>query len=705
MAEDGSNSNNSSYSYLDQLSPPEVFQLLTRAAEKYNGLHMERLGIVIPDVTPFQFVALQVPEPADSDKEYKEIFDTLVQSFKEMTGRGELVHFPGGQSKPLLEGIAWLSVKSAAGDGEHVAAAAADQFLVVTRHIDEDQAEVLFKNLNFHATSTRVTSVSSGESGRTRNRYLFHLKDDRNRKSSFQATAAGGLFKECIILKGFEAEDRVIFLPRESAPGEHVLKHFSRLIEGAPLLFSRGERPEGDGHNLSAAMAQWTDPEEVEFWYLGSLRFFGQEQFTARKVETASFEYLNLEESKANLEKLGETIKQAKPYVGYRLELRTTTHLDKNDLQRLNEQKARIDYNIAYLQSISQARLVLMRFSQKQLPVLAAEIRSFPIHVILDGSIKYGFQGSEKQEGGFHFLLINPAEAARMDLDPFPLWQDLNVPHMRFRLDPFWANHYFDRRGPGEALVFVPDGCTIHPPLHAWDRASMDQYLKETVSHWFKDRVREIAIPERPIYIFDGKPELNGRITISVLDHDRMEPLHTRLGWLNDNLLIHRAMEKEGVINDIARDLSWLEIADKIRTKAESARKEFESTALEAAEHMAQTTAEMTSVLTGELNSVVRDSFRMVEKIKKLSHRLEEWDEVTHDMEMTLKEVNQQKQSVLHQKNEKVNEFWKIEQEIQRELAIADVRRKEMEEALEKEIKNMQAKNHQLKQRLKSFKL
>lgn len=697
--------NSDSYSYLDQLSPPEVFQLLTRAAEKYNGLHLDRLGIVIPDITPFQFVALQIPEPANSETEYKDIFNSLTQAFKELTGRGELVHFPGGQSKPLIEGIAWLLLKSTAGTGEHVSTTAAGQYLMVSRHIDEIQAEVLFKNLNFHATSTRVTAVTSEERGHTRSRYMFHIKDDRQRKSSFQASVAGGVFKDCNILKGFEAEEQVLFLPPETVPGEQTLKQFLRLLQQAPRLFSRRERIENDDYNLAAAVVYWPETDEVEFWYLGGLRFFGEEQFTARRVDTASFQFFDLEASKTSLEKLGQSIKDAQPYVGYRLELRTTTHLDKNDLQRLNEQKARIDYNIAYLESISRPRFLLMRFTQQQLPVLAAEIRSFPIHVILDGSIKYGFQASESPSGGFHFILINPAEAARMELDPFPLWQDINVPHMRFRLDPFWANHYFDRRGPGEALVFVPDGCTIHPPLHAWDRTGMDQYLKETISHWFKSRAGEIVIPERPIYIFDGKPEMNGHITISVLDQDRMESLHTRLGWLNDNLLIHRYQEKESVINDIARDLSWLEMADKIRSKAESSRKEFESMAVEAAEHMAQTTAEMTSVLTGELNSVVRDSFRMVEKIKKLTHRLEEWDEVTNDMEMTLKEISQQKQSLLHQKNDKLNEFWKIEQEIQRELAVAEVRRKEMEEALEKEIKNMQVKNHQLKQRLKSFKL
>jgi hypothetical protein len=698
-------------SYLDQLSPREVFQLLAKAAETHKGLYLENLRIVIPDVTPFRFVTLEVPDPVEdlekkSPEEYREVFKTLVEAFKEMTGRAELYRFPGGRSVPLMEGMAWLLSKSAAGDDEHIAASTANEYIVVSKHIDQQEAEVLFKNLNFHATSTRVTSVTaSSASGSAQNRYLFHIKDDPRRKSSFQSLSTGGVLKDCVILKGFESEDKITFLPPDTTPGEQTMKYFRRLEDQAPLLFSRRESSEDGAHLLTAAVVEWQEPAELEFWYLGGLRFFGAEQFTARKVETARFQYLDLEESVKNLEALAGAISKSKPYVGYRLELRTTTQLDKNDLQRLNEQKARIDYNIAYLQSISRPRLMLMRFNQKQLPVLAAEIRSFPIHVILDGNIKYGFQATRPEPGGYHYLLINPAEAARMELDPFPLWRDLNVPHMRFRLDPFWANHYFDSRGPGEALVFVPEGCTIHPPLHAWDRASMDDYLRETMSKWFKDSLKGIAIPARPIYIFEGKPGLKAPITISVIDRDRMEPLHTRLGWLNDNLVIHKAIEKESFIQEMARDINWMQMAEKIKVLAERRRQEFEETAREAAEHMAGTTAEMTSVLTGELNKVVRDSFRMVEKIRKLTRRLEEWEEVTSDMEQTLKEVNQQKQATLHQKSEKRDEFWRMEHEIQRELIMAAERRKEMEESLEVEIKKMQLTNHKLKQRLKSFKL
>jgi hypothetical protein len=405
------------------------------------------------------------------------------------------------------------------------------------------------------------------------------------------------------------------------------------------------------------------------------------------------------------MERLAQAIQQSEPFIGYKLELKPTRHIDKSKIERLTEQKARLEYNLAYLQSISQPRPLLMRFTQEQLPALAAEIRSFPIHVILDGSIKYGFQATEQEPGGFHFLLIDPAETARLEVDPFPLWQDINSPHMRFRLDPFWASHYFDAEALNEAMVFVPEGCTIYPPLHSWEPRSMDRYLRETLGHWFQDRLKGITIPIRPIYLFDGEPVPASPITISVLDRGRMEPLNTRLGWLNDNLVIRRAIDKEESLRELAHDIAWQEMAGKIKADLEKDRSNFEETALTAARHVANTTYEMTGIFTTEINRIVRDTFRMAEKIKRTDQRLKEWDEVCADMEEMLKEVNRQRKNTVHKKNEALNEFMKLERDIKRELAVADNRRKEMVEQLEEEIKKMRLASTLLKKRLRSIKL
>jgi hypothetical protein len=580
--------------------------------------------------------------------------------------------------------------------------------------MDEIKGEELFKHLSFHATAVRVSSVqltsNSGNSGIRGNRYLFHLVDDPGRKSSFGGAAASGVIDDCALLNGYESEGKITFLPAESTPGEEMLKNFCRLIEHAPQLFSSRENEETD---LTAAVIHWgedqnnrsKDNDIIEFLYLGRLKFFGEELFTSRKVAHAKFEYLDLETSRENLDKLAEQVQAAEPFVGYRLELRTTQHIEKNTFERLNQQKARIDYHLAYLQSVSKPRPLLMRFTHHQLPALAAEIRSFPIHAILEGSIKYGFQATQKDPAGIHFLFIDPAETARLELDPYPLWRDLGAEHMRFRLDPYWASHYFDAWGIGEAMVFVREGCTIYPPLHSWEPRRMDEYLRETMSHWFHKELNDVSIPERPIYIFDGIPEPMEPISISLLDRDKMEPLHTRLGWLNDNLAIHHAIEKNELLAGMANDISWQQVADKIKNDMEVTKKEFEETSVVAAQYMANTTAEMTGILTSEINRVVRDTFRLADKIKRTDDRLQEWSTICRDMEEMLQEVRQQWKETTQQKSDTQNEFWKIQQDIEKELSVADSRRREMQERLEDEIKKMQITNRQLRRRLRGIKL
>lgn len=712
-----------SYSYLDQLSPAEVFQLLVKAAKKHRGQYLDRVHIVFTGGMPFKFVDLEVPDPY-GDKNWesqaeKETFAELVEAFKEMTGRQERHTFPGGDTRGILEGIAWLLLKSANETDEKIASGKGDQYLVVTRAVDEKQAELLFKNLCFHATSTRVSSFDIDPAKGAGSRYLFHLKDDSRRKSSFSSLAASGLFNEhpCQVLKGFETEEHVTFLPREAQPGERKLHYFCRLVEAAPVLFGSKEYKNSTG--LTAAVLQWPGPPgtlekpgpetgdemELEFFYLGELRFFREELFTKRKVDRAQFEYMHLKESQKALDGLAAAIQKAKPYVGYRLELQGTKFLEKNQLERLLDQKARIEHNIAYLQSITVPQPVLMRFTQEQLPALAAQIRSFPMHIIHDGRLKYGFQAFDNEPAGYHFILIDLRETGRNELDPLPLWQDLNIDvlHMRFRLDPFWAYHYYE--AGGDSMVFVPGGCALFPPIHDWERGNMDQSLREIIGHWFHQRLKGQAIPARPIYLFDGAPGKKSPIHISVLDQDRMEPLHTRLGWINDNLLINQALEKESLMKEMAKDITWGELAQKIKINTEKTRRDFSEAALAASQHTAKTTNEMTRVLTTAIDRVVKETFRMTQKIRRMNQRLQEWDKMLADMDEMLQEVRGQKQETTHRMGASKNEFWRMEQQIQKEIQASERRRKELEGKIVEEVQKLQTATRRLKLRLKSLKL
>lgn len=712
-----------SYCYLDQLSPAEVFQLLIKAAQKHRGQYLDRMHIVFTGGIPFKFVDIEVPDPY-ADKKWespaeKETFAELVEAFKEMTGRRERNTSPGGDTRGILEGIAWLLLKSANETDEKIAGGKGDQYLVVTRAMDEKQAELLFRNLCFHATSTRVSSFDTSPAKGSGSRYLYHLKDDPRRKSSFSSLAASGLFNEhpCQVLKGYEAEEHVTFLPREAQPGERKLHYFCRLVEAAPVLFAGNEYKNSTG--LTAAVLQWSGspgtlekpgPEidhemELEFLYLGELRFFRQELFTRRKVERTRFEYLHLKESQKALDGLAAAIKKAKPYVGYRLELQSTKFLEKNHLERLLDQKARIEHNIAYLQSITVPQPVLMRFTQEQLPALAAQIRSFPMHILHDGRLKYGFQAFDNEPAGYHFILIDLRETGRNELDPLLLWQgpDIDALHIRFRLDPFWAYHYYE--AGGDSMVFVPEGCALFPPIHDWERGNMDQSLREIIGHWFQHRLKNQAIPTKPIYLFDGAPGRESPIHISILDQDRMEPLHMRLGWINDNLLINHTLEKENLLKEMAKDITWGELAQQIKINTEKTRRDFSEAALATNQHIAKTTNEMTRVLTSVIDRVVKETFRMTQKIRRMNQRLQEWDKVLGDMEEMLQDVREQKQETTQRMGAAKNEFWRMEQQIQKEIQASERRRNELEGKIVEEVQKLHAASQRLKMRLKSLKL
>jgi hypothetical protein len=711
------------YSYLDQLLTAEVFQLLVKAAKKHRGQYLDRVHIVFTGGMPFKFVDLEVPDPYE-DKNWesqaeKETFAELVEAFKEMTGRRERNTYPGGDTRGILEGIAWLLLKSANETDEKITGSKGDQYLVVTRTLDEEQAELLFRNICFHATSTRVSSFDPNPAKGTDSRYLYHLKDDPRRKSSFSSLAASGLFDEhpCQVLKGFETEEHVTFLPQGSQPGERKLHYFCRLVEAAPVLFGSKEYKNPTG--LTAAVLQWpgppgnlkepgpgTDDEmELEFLYLGELQFFRQELFTKRKVDRARFEYMPLKESQKALDGLAAAIQKAKPYVGYRLELQSTKFLEKNQLERLLDQKARLENNIAYLQSITIPQPVLMRFTQEQLPALAAQIRSFPMHILHDGRLKYGFQTSDNEPAGYHFILIDLRETGRNELDPLPLWQDLDIDvlHLRFRLDPFWAYHYYE--AGGESMVFVPEGCALFPPIHDWERGNMDQSLREIIGHWFHQSLKGQAIPARPIYLFDGVPGKGSPIHISVLDQDRMEPLHLRLGWINANLLINHALEKENLMKEMAKDITWGELAQHIKINTEQTRRDFSEAALATNHHIAKTTNEMTRMLTNVIDRVVKETFRMTQKIRRMNQRLQEWDKMLEAMSGMLREVREQKQETTQRMGAAKNEFWRMEQQIQKEIQASERRRKELEGKIVEEIKKLHAASQRLKLRLKSLKL
>jgi len=706
--------NHYSYSYLDQLSASEIFQILAEAAEEGQGEFLDGIRVVFTGDPPYNYAALEVPDPYASQQQpipanRLDVYRKLVEAFKRLTQRGERYTSPGDESFPLLEGVARLLLKSTNEALDRVLNGT-DESLAVSRPISDRQAEQLFRAVSFHSTSTRVSSWEVPGGSLPLNRYIFHIKDDPQRKSAFRSLAVSGVLENCVVLKGFEVTGRYVFLEQDAQPGEKKLERFCHFLDKARFLLGRKDLRESSP--LLAAVFQWPGEEGgLEFLYLGDMRFFRQEKLTQRKVKRVEFSFMDLKESRENLERLGETIRQAEPYIGYKLELRPTRHLEKNDLKRLNDQKARIEYNLAYLQSIARPRPLLMRFNNRQIPALAAQIRSFPIQAIYEGTILYGFQATPGEPTGYHFIMVYPSRQPREELDPYLLWKDLDSPHTRFHLDPFWARYYFDAStvgtasGAGNALVFVPEGSALFPSIHNWTTGNMDQFLDETMRTWFQDRLKGETIPARPVYIFDGDSHPHSPIYISILDQDKLEPLHTRLGWINDHLIIHHTLENDEILKDMANEMALTRLSQEVKSRAEQARKEFSDAALSAGRYMSQTTSEMTQALTYEIDRVVNETFRLTQKIRKLDERLRQWDMVVADMEDMLQETQELQKDTSRQLREARTEFQRLQQEIEMELNFSESRKKELEEKLASEVVSMQASARRIKQRMKGLKL
>lgn len=696
-------SEGNTFLYLDELYPLEVFKLLTTTAEKYGDHYLDEVKLVFPSDTIFgTLVVLRVPnpyvetKPKPGEENRKRLFEDMAAIYREIKGgRGEPGHkSSGGEAVSLGEGLSRLLLTPSK-DRENPALVKEDEYLLVGQGIGKKEASGIFDTLSVHATFTRV----SGAETHLGARYLFYVKDDRQRRSSFLSLAAGEAFPGCELLQAFGVGEYTVFLPLDVLPGAAEMDYFSRFILATPRLWGMGEEKSGKG--LLAGVVRFAGG--IEFLYLVGMRFYDQSVFTRPRPEAKSvrFELLDLKTTEKGLHSLKADLRAVEPPVGYRLELRSTRHLEQERVERLYEEKARVEYQIAYRESIERPRPVLLRFTQKQLPALADVIRSFPMRVIHEGGLKYGFQATAYQPAGFHFIYVDPWEAAQASLDPLPLHEGLDPWPMRFHLDPFWARYYFEQGGT--ALVFVPDGTALFPPMHDWDRRSMDTYLRETMQQWFEGEEGVSEIPGNPIYIFDGVPEPRAEIQVSVLDRDGLEPLHTRLGWLNDNLAVAHAVGIDNLVSNLAKDITWQEIYRETIAESERVRDEFEVAAVASGERVAEVIYELVSSLTDEVNRVVERMFEMSGEVKELDGKLREWEDACSEIRAILGEV-ERGEGVAKQQTVKVqNEFYSLVRQVEYDLAASQRSRDEVERKMAEEINKLKESYRKLRKKLFSL--
>ncbi len=703
---------NKFYFYCDRLGPAQALKLLAETADKIPEPCLGEVCVQIP-ANKFDDISIVVPDvmtEKGSKKEKqarKQAFDVLINTYHLATnGRMPKRSQVAGEFMSLSKGVLRLLLNSDCASGDQQAEAAQDEYLVIGHKLDKKRALAVFEEIRFQATSLRVAAKNS----KMGILYLFHVLDDQDRLSSFQSAGVGNLFSDCHILNGFISNGGRVFLHPALNPEKKAFDFFCRILKKAPRVFNMESAISGDG--LMAAIDQWPAKEEIKdkaanrflFFNLSGVFFSSQAEFTPGVSHYADFEFHDLSRTEDALDNLRSAMEEAKPYIGYRLELRSTRHLETAEKERdlLQEELINLEYKLAYLDSIAQPRPVLLRFTQAQLHVLADVLRSYPQQIIQSGHIKYGFQATENNPEGLHYLLVDPAMAVKNELDPLLWWLNPGGQAVQFRLDPFWARYYHSP--DNKYLLFVPDGAALSPSMHGWNQESMDTYLRDIMKTWYHGKHGVPVIPGKPIYIFEGDTGSDADIHISILDHDQFQPLRERLGWLNDNLDIIQAVEKEELVREVAQDITGQRLAEYFRDKAAEAEAAFEAAAQETGNRIASRLDDMTEILTEEISRVVKEVQKTTGEILELRRQLEKYTGVRYEMEQGVKQAEDRKNEVRKNREELYKEMVRLETRVvQPALSAAEKTREKIEQEVSAEIDRLRDIRNKLRKKL--FKL
>lgn len=689
------------YFICDGLHPAQALKLLAEASSGMPGDYLGEIGLRAPS-GEFDDAAIVAPDvdPRSGKDGHKKALDGLIRAYRRMDGKIPKRTADISAAMPISKGLFRLLADCGGESGDDSAEVAENEFLVLGRNLDKTRARDVFEELRFHATSLKIASKAS-KNGTV---WLFHVLDDHERKSTFQSAVAGSMFAGCRVLNGFRGDGRRIFLHPEITPGKTALDSFCRIVTSAPALFKIGKAADPGG--LLAAIDMWPGEKRGRaknrfvFLNLAGIFFSSRAEFTPKPAEHADFEFYDLSKNRDALGELRSALESIGPQIGYRLELRTTRHLEAAEKQRdkFQEELVNIEYKLAYLESMARPRPLLLRFTQAGLPALADVLASYPQPVIRDGLMQYAFQSVENRPSGLHYLMIDP-KAVKSELEPLSLLSARNGDAVRFHLDPFWARYYHG--ADNQYLVFTPEGSALSPPMHDWDNRSMDAYLREIMGKWLDSENETATVPEKPIYIFDGKTGPDEKIHISVLDRDQFQPLKKRLGWLNDNLEIIRAVEKEESFSGMAEDIAEKRFADHFRAEREEAVAAFEEAAEDAGEKIAARLGEMTEVFTVEIDRFVEKIRKTAAGIPELRKRLETYTDASAGMRKKLSQAENQKENIENKSKYLSSEMKRLENKVVRPaLREAMKTREKIEEEVMAEIDKLRQTHDRIRKKL-----
>lgn len=710
--------------FFTQLTPTQTLNILADLGSDVRllrdmgaGLATESVGGYFTLVVPDFYVRNRAKA---SQNKQEDVLNRLGDIFNQITnGRTHKRQNIQKNLLPLAKAAIWCLLKSGGSDSS-IQAKVGERLVIASKMSTTRQAK-LVEDIRFHATFLRLAI------GINSSLLFIHVLNDKRRGSSFHSLVAGDGLADCQLLSAFEVDEQCIFLPQNSNPSLAGLRNFRRLYLTVPELF--GLEPRNQTASLLLAIGDviyYKSPESdlqqrifivtetgsqqddsitpLRLVYpLDYLDFIDQSAITPPASDYAEIKVFNLNSTEQAIEKLAEEIKQAEPEVGYKLELRQGYQKDDSDAKRIviMEQLSELENQLAYLNGVSQPRPLLLRFTQSQLPALADAIRSFPASDVGKGYIRYAFQATDINPGGWHYLWFDPS--AIVMTEPYPLWRwtSLDHFHMRFWLDPFWARYYIDV--DQDCLVFVPEGMTLFPALHSWDTENMSQYMRDMMARWFHGQASVPELPKYPIYIFDEDQNIEGNINIQVLDRDAFKPLDKQIGWLNDNLVVHNKIDIENYIRQMAGDISWMQLSENVANVRKKREAAFMEEAAVSNDKIADEFNQLTTVFTEEIARIKQESEISLDEIKKLHKQFRNLKTVFNEFQSTYAEIQTATEESKTLADTAAGKLKRLGQGIKNQVSAADKQMIDMENNIHSTIKKLNDTRQSLEKTLENI--
>ncbi|MBC7814949.1 MAG: hypothetical protein H7175_27575 [Burkholderiales bacterium] len=596
---------------------PEQLKLLGYMALRTSAALMSDATFAIALEDPTQNAQLRALE--SGLRTFHALYSTIIKGQPEISPSAEgfaplLPAFPS-LLKSRYDSQAAVDAETNIAAKRHIARPRDDEFLMIADDPDLERETDITRRLRL-ATSFRIATVSVNGAKSAANYTLFYVKDDELRQSGFEMQHVTDGFADGQLLDCFHVDiaDRTVafFLPDGIRPNAEALGYFCQILATAPDLFGFPPLPEA-----AETLAAISDKNRL--LYLGDVAF-SESYEVAPTITVENFEYVQLANSAAELNKLRARIAEVDDTRGYRLYLAPSsyTDYDQQEYERLKGIQEDLERRLSELAFNLPARPRLYRFTQAQLPVLVDFLRTYsPIHL---PDILYAYQApNEGHKSGLHFLWI-PNDLPRHDFDPLIWWGDSEKERIEFWLDPLWAQHYTTYEN--EAFVFVPYGSRLEPSFHSWEVSTMDDYLRTVTGKQWNGGQQ--SVPQRPIYVFDGVPQYREDVFVMLLDRDQFAPVNTPhvIGWMNRNLRLLDKVGVEAFIAGMADTVAQSELKRNLEAEAQTVEGRFATVSASVKQTMGDDAAKLLRTLSDVFNALTEAARTFTDDAQKISSEM-----------------------------------------------------------------------------------